>query len=158
MFAFLNYLNDEMSYTVGLAPTGPRIEIPARPTYIGNATMNTTNNIRVEPGSQVGQINAGALVYLNKAVTAFNGAGFAALASALRDFTQQVVDSQELGAQSQKQILDSLKFLMEELPKKERNTSIFKLALQNIGTLVTAGKAITQHWDKLKQVLENLVQ
>lgn len=135
---------------------GPRIEIP-RPTYIGNATMNTTNNIRVEPGSQVGQINAGALVYLNKAVTAFNDAGHADFASALREFTQQVVDCKELQAQNQQQILDSLKFLMEELPKKNRNASMLSLAVQNIGTLATGVKAVTEHWDKLKQLLERLM-
>ena len=120
--------------------------------------MNTTNNIRVEPGSQVGQINAGALVYLNKAVTAFNSAGFAELASALRDFTQQIVDSQELSSQNQKQILDSLKYLIEEMPKKDRNASMFKLALQSVGPLVTGVNAIAQHWDKLKHLLENLVK
>jgi len=158
MFAFLNYLQDEMTFVTGLPSMGPRIEIPARPTYIGNATMNTTNNIRVEPGSQVGQINAGALVYLNMAVTTFNNVGLAELASALRDFTQQIVDSRELSAQNQKQILDSLKYLIEELHKKDRNASMFKLALQSIGPLVTGVNTIAEHWDKLRHLLENLVK
>src|SRR5436309_8211704 len=65
-FAFLNYLQDEMAFAAGLPRIGPRVRVP------GPITMNTTNNIRVEAGSQVGQINAGALLFLNRAVTAFN--------------------------------------------------------------------------------------
>jgi hypothetical protein len=120
--------------------------------------MNTTNNIRVEPGSRVGQINAGALVYLNKAVTTFKSAGFGDLSSALREFTQQVVDSHELDAQNQQQILDSLKFVMEELPKKDRNTSMLKLALQNVGSLASGINVISEYWDKLKHLLEHLTK
>jgi hypothetical protein len=157
LFAFMNYLQDEMSFLAGLPSTGPRIRIP-QPTYLGTTTMNTTNNIRVEPGSHVGQINAGALVYLNKAVTAFDTAGLSNLASALRDFTQQVVDSQELSAESQQQTLDSLKFVMQELHKKDRNTSMLKLALANIGTLASGVSSIAEHWDKLKNLLEHLVK
>src|SRR5947209_7894649 len=75
-FAFLNHLEDEMASMMGLPRRGSRIQIPL-PTYIESApvTMNTTNNIRVEPGSLVGQINAGSLVYLDHAVTTFNSHG-----------------------------------------------------------------------------------
>jgi hypothetical protein len=64
--SMINYLHDEMAFMVGLPSSGPKIQIPM-PTYVANAplTMHTTNNIHVESGSQVGQINAGAIVYLN---------------------------------------------------------------------------------------------
>lgn len=57
------------------------------------------------------------------------------LASALQSFTQQVVDSKELSAESQKQVLDLLKWLIEETTKKkaDRNSSLFKLVLQSVG-------------------------
>jgi hypothetical protein len=159
-FALMNYLNDEMADMVGL-PTGPRIEIP-QPTYIGSApvTMNTTNNIRVEPGSHVGQINAGAIVYLNRAVSGFNKAGFHDLASAVQSFSQSVLEGKDLSAGAQKQVLDMLQGLIQELYKKteDRNVSMLKLAFQNIGPLVTASTAIAAHWDKLKALLEPLIR
>jgi hypothetical protein len=159
-FAFMNYLQDEMAFVVGLPRIGPRVRVPM-PTYIDKApiTMNTTNNIQVEAGSQVGQINAGALVYLNKAVTAFNKTGQPDVADALRSFTQQVVDSKNLKSEDQQQILDLLRALVSEIakPKAERNPSVFRLALQTIGPLVSAASAIATHWDHLKQLLEHLV-
>ena len=55
--------------------------------------MNTTNNIRVDPGSKVGQINAGALIYLDHAVSVFSDAGNRELAAELQAFVQQIVYS-----------------------------------------------------------------
>jgi hypothetical protein len=159
LMSMINLLHDEAAFVVGLPPMGPRIQIPM-PTYIANAplTMNTTNNIRVESGSHVGQINAGAIVYLNSAVTTFNGAGMKDLAAALQTFTQQVVDSKELSADAQKEILDLLRALVEQVQKakEDRNPTIWNLALKTIGTLVTVGNAIAPHWEKLKQLIEQL--
>lgn len=135
---------------------GPRIQVPM-PTYIGNAplTMNTTNNIKVESGSQVGQINAGAIVYLNSAVTTFNSTGMKDLAAALQTFTQEALDSRELSADAQKEILDLLRAVVEQVPmkKEDRNPAIWKLALQSIGPLIAAGTALASHWEKLNSFL-----
>jgi hypothetical protein len=159
LMSMMNYLRDEMAFTAGLPPMGPRIQIPT-PTYIGSAplTMNTTNNIHVESGSHVGQINAGAIVYLNSAVTAFDGAGLKDFAAALQTFTQQVVDSKDLSEEAQKEILDLLRTLVEQVPKKkeDRNATIWNLALKTIGTLVSVGTKIAPHWDKLKQLFESI--
>lgn len=102
-FAMLNYLQDQMAFVAGVPNIGPRIQVPT-PAYIANApvTMNTTNKIHVEAGSQVGQINAGAIVYLNRAVTSFSSAGMREVAAALQGFSQQVVESGELSAEAQK--------------------------------------------------------
>jgi len=152
-FSFLNYLQDEMAFMAGLPSLGPKIKIPQPNVPV---TMNTTNNIRVGPGSQVGQINAGALVYLNNVVTALKDGEGAAFASALQTFTQQVVDSQQLSSDSQKEILDLLRCLIEEGRKKQenRNLSVLKLAFQNIGSLVTVAQELSTHWDKLKSLFE----
>jgi hypothetical protein len=160
--SWINYLNDEMDDMFGFATRRPRLELPPQPTYIRHAptTLNTTNNIRVESGSQVGQINAGAIVYLDRAVTTLNQAGRYDFASALQSFTQAVVEGRDdLTAESQKEVLDLLRGLIQELGKKpaERNGSIFRLALQSIGPLVAASTAITAHWDKLKVLFEALI-
>ncbi len=135
----------------GLPRIGPRIQIPL-PTHIKNArvNINTTNNIRVQPGSQVGQINAGALVYLNRAVTNFNSMGNRKFAAALQDFTQGVVDSKELPPESQRQVLDLLQALVEQTakPKEQRNGSKAKLVFQNMSGLVSAATFLSAHWER----------
>jgi hypothetical protein len=160
-FAMLNFLHGEIASFWGIPELGPQIRIPV-PIHVQNApvTMNTTNRIHVESGSQVGQINAGAIVYLNRAVGTFDGAGQSELASALQAFTQQVVDSQELSIASQRQILDLLRSIIGEVskPKQERNFSITKLALEAIGTLVTVSTTIGQHWEKLKHLLDQFMR
>lgn len=161
--AVMNHLEDQIAASIGLPRLTPRIEIPL-PTYYGdvhmNTTNNTTNNIKVESGSQVGQINAGALVYLDRAVSNFSQAGVPALGEALKDFTQSVVDSTDLSAEQQHQVLELLKELVGQTakPKEERNTSIAKLALQNISGVVSAVNLVSAHWETLKKFFEHLIQ
>lgn len=157
--AFMDHLEDMMAATAGVPRLTRRIQVPSPPTYIKHATMNTTNNIRVEAGSQVGQINAGALVYLDRAVSVFNSQGNPALARALKDFTQAVVDSNALSAESQRQVLELLQVLVEQTTKskEQRNTSIAKLAFQSIGSIVSAANLLATHWEALKHFFQHLV-
>ena len=136
---------------------GPRIQIPAENAPI---TMNTTNNIRLEAGSQVGQINAASVVYLDRAVSVFNGAGRQDLAKELRTFTEEVLASKDLSQDAQKQVLDLLRCMVEELMKqgKDRNGSVLRMVFSGIGPLLSVGSAIASHWEKLKQLFESLVQ
>jgi hypothetical protein len=160
--AVMNHLEDQIAASIGMPRLTPRIEIPL-PTYYGdvhmNTTNNTTNNIKVESGSQVGQINAGSLVYLDRAVSNFNQGGVPALGEALKDFTQSVVDSTDLSADQQHQLLELLKELVGQTakPKEERNTSVAKLALQNISGIVSAVNLVSAHWESLKKFFEHLI-
>jgi len=157
--AMLSHLEQQMSWIAGVPHTGPTLHVP-QPTYVhAPISMKTTNNIRVESGSQVGQINAGAINYLNTVVTTFNEVGAASLATALREFTQAVVDSTDISAKAQKEVLDGLSFLAKEAcaEKKQRNVSVSSMVLQNISTLVTAVAELSEHWDKLKQMFGTLL-
>ena len=150
----INFLGEEMRYVAGLTDNPPRLHVPV-PTY-APVTMNTTNNIRVESGSQVGTINAGAILYLDNVVTNLNEAGGKHLATALQTFTQMIVDDKQASGESQKQVLDLLRAVTEQLYKKgaERNTSMLKVLLEGISPLLTAGTAIANHWEALKKMFE----
>jgi hypothetical protein len=152
-FAYMNYLQRLMAWQVGLPHTAPDIEIP-EPTM----TLNTTNHIHVASGSQVGQINAGAIIFLDQVVSGLNDSGHAELGALLQSFTQQVADSKDLTLETQKEVLDMLRAVVEQLgaDKGKRNTSVLRWGMQNIGPLVTATAAIAQHWDKLKAAIEAL--
>jgi hypothetical protein len=64
------------------------------------------------------------------------------VSEALQTFTQAVVDSKEIDAASQKEVLNLLQGIVEQFTKRkeDRNPSIVKLALQGIGTIVSAAK------------------
>lgn len=152
-FAFMNYLSRMIAWQVGMPHTAPDIQIPQ-----AIMTLNTTNNIHVEGGSQVGQINAGAIIFLDQAVSHLNSGGAKELAALLQTFTQQVADSKELTLEAQKEVLDMLRVLVEQLgaEKGKQNTSVVRWGMQNIGPLVSVATALAAHWDKLKAALEPL--
>ncbi len=158
--AMINYYGDLMADMVGLPRTGPHIRIPT-PTILqgGPINLGTINNIRVERGSQVGQINAGAIVTIDRAVSIFNKGGQAELAQALQGFTQAVLDNNEIGRDAQKQVLDSLQYLITETEKQAtaRNKSVFRTVLDSIQTVVGTFGTLAELWRSLRHLFENLV-
>ena len=158
--AMQNYHMDLMADMVGLPRMGPYVETP-QPTYIqqANTNLNTTNNIRVESGSQVGVISAGALSYVDKAVTVFNKSGNQDLAKELREFAQAVVDSTEVAVETQRKILESLQFIISESAKQksQRNTSVLGTVLDNLRSMLGTVERLGMMWEKLKPLLEGLL-
>ena len=120
--------------------------------------MNTTNNIKVESGSTVGQINAGAINVLDNVVTNLSQTGHEDFGAALQQFTQAVINSAELSAETQKETLDTLRAVVEEAYKgKTGNASLFKLGLKTISTLVSAAHVLHPAWEHLRPFFEKLV-
>ena len=158
--AMANYYSDLMAETVGLPRMGPYIETPQPTTVIqqGPTNLNTINNIRVESGSQVGQISAGAIVSVDHAVTVFAQKGNEELAKHLSEFTQAVLDSKELNLETQRKILDSLQFIISEVAKQkgQRNPSVVATVLDSLKSLVGSVERIGLLYEKLRPLLDGL--
>ena len=156
-----NYYSDLMSDMVGLPRMGPYIDTPQPTTVIqqGPTNLNTINNIKVESGSQVGQLSAGAIVYVDRAVTVFGQIGNEELAKSLRGFTQAVVDSNELNIETQRKILESLQFIISEFAKQkdQRNPSVVEAVLDNLKSLVGSVERLGVLYGNLRPLIDGLL-
>ena len=92
--ANLNYLSEKIAQGTGYIVPPTYIQIPPAP-FIGDSF--TLNHINVS-NSTVGAINTGTVGHLDAAITMFKGHGNAELASAIKEFTQALIDNHEIEA------------------------------------------------------------
>src|SRR5437879_5503155 len=76
----MNYLNDEIAMSVGLAPFGPRFPARPRPVIVAGAKLN---NISIS-NSVVGTVNTGSIGSVDQSISALIQIGEPALAEALK--------------------------------------------------------------------------
>ncbi len=117
----------------------------------------TLNNIHVA-NSVVGSINTGEIGKLDLVMSHMRVAGQKELANALQEFTQAVIDSQELSAGDKNSALEHLSFLAGQstLPAEERQSAVAKAVIPNLERTITRAGAIASLWSALKPLLETL--
>ncbi len=122
----LNYLNDEMSATVGLPPMGPRFPARPKPVVIAGAKLN---NISVN-NSVVGTINTGSIGTVDQSITALIQTGEPALAEAIKALSEAILQSGDLTRNQKNELVESLSVIAKEAaspPEARRNTVALSL-------------------------------
>ncbi len=108
--ANVNFLIGQLDLSMGGIPT-PRVELP-RPPFVGDTL--TLNNISVA-NSTVGAINTGTIQHLDSAISIMQGQGNEKVAEAIRELTQAVVDSAELGNATKNELAELLESLVSQI-------------------------------------------
>ena len=150
----LNFLSQEMSAgTGGLIP--PKfMAIPPPP----SAGINYTyTNIQVSD-SAIGVINPGTLYAIDTSIDVIQNRGDTELATAIKELTQEVVNSREIQDDIKKEIAELLQFLASEgsVSKDTRNKSVVKQVLERLGQLIPAATAAWSIWEKVQPLLQSL--
>lgn len=83
----INYLSDEMSFTVGLPPTGPRFSPRPESLVVAGTKLN---NISVN-NSVVGTINTGSLGTVDQSISALVQTGDPGLAEAIKGLSEAIL-------------------------------------------------------------------
>jgi hypothetical protein len=150
--AHLNYLEEEIAGGTGYILPPTRIEIP-RPPFMGD--MLTLNNINVS-NSTVGAINTGTVQQLDASITLLQSKGEVEIASALKDLTQGIVDSNEIEASAKDEMAQQLAFLVGQLQaqRKQRSIGVAKSVLSGIGAMLGHAVTLTTLWEKLRPLIE----
>ncbi|MBS0181035.1 MAG: hypothetical protein JSS39_01425 [Nitrospira sp.] len=131
----INYLSDEMSFTTGLPPMGPRF--PPRPKSLVVAGTKL-NNISVN-NSVVGTINTGSLGTVDQSISALVQIGDPGLAEAIKGLSEAILQSGDLTRNQRNELVESLSVIAKEAasPKKVRQNSV-ALALIERASKITA--------------------
>lgn len=147
--AMLNFLFGEMEMMTGV-PLGPRIRIPQP--VIQNAPM-TFNNIQVDR-SAIGAINTGHAQVIDVALSYIKQTGDPALSVALKEFTQAVLDNQEIEETSRTAILEQLRFLSEQAvaSQERKQRSVARAVLEDLAKAVSSVSGLVSLWEKLKPI------
>jgi len=140
----------EAEMAVGFPVHLPRMQVRELP-ISGDFTMNKIHIDR----STIGVLNAGGVITnLDSAVTVLGEQGQTELAAALTRFTEEIAKSNDLQTDKQKQILEVLSVLSNEVaaPREARRQGVVRPLLGEISTLVQGTAALHELWGPLKDL------
>ena len=118
--AHINYLSEEIARGTGYILPPNRIEIP-RPPFLGDSL--NLHNINVS-NSTIGAVNTGTVEHLDAAITLFERRDEDELAAAIKEFTQALIDTNEIEASTINEIAEQLAFLVAQASAKPEDRSI----------------------------------
>ena len=127
----------------------------APPPFIGST--GDTHNI-VVTDSNIGLINTGTLKHvrnIDASVTVTRAGGDEALAGAIQEFTQALVDETELDMELKQQIAESIEFLAGQSQAKpaQRSRALAKSILIGTRDLIVGSAALLRIWSTLEPLL-----
>lgn len=137
----------------GLLPL-KQMQIPQPP----SAGINYSySNIEVSD-STVGVINPGTLYTINTSIDVLHNRGDNELAAAIKDLTQEVVNSKEIQDDVRKEITELLQFLASaaSTDKDTQNKSVVKQVLERLEKLIPAATLAWSIWERVQPLLQSL--
>jgi hypothetical protein len=122
----MNYLYDEMAFTVGLPRMGPRFPPRPQPVVVAGAKLQ---NIHVN-NSVVGTINTGSIGTVDQSISALMQSGEPALADAIKGLSEAILQSGDLTRNQKNELIESLSVISREAatpPAARQNTVALSL-------------------------------
>ena len=147
----INYLSDQMSFSVGLPPMGPRFPEPPQPIQISGVKLN---NIHVS-NSVIGTINTGTIGTVDQTISALIQLGEPTLAEGIKSLTEAVIGSSDLSENQKNELVEILGAVASEAatPKEERKNLVVKTLLDRGEQILALANDITDVGQKWWPVL-----
>jgi hypothetical protein len=107
----MNYLSDQMAFTVGLPPMWPRFLPRPQPVVVAGVKLH---NIHVN-NSVVGTINTGSIGTVDQSISALVQSGEPALAEAIKGLSEAILQSGDLTRNQKNELIESLSVISKEV-------------------------------------------
>lgn len=150
--AAYNVAAGDIDQSIGgiLGPT-PRMELP-RPPFVGETL--TLNNINVSK-STVGSINTGTIQHLDSAISIMQGRGNEKVGEAIKELTEAVVNSAELGNTTKNELAELLESLASQIVAKpeDRKLGVAKAILDSIHKTASSVASLLVIWDRAQGII-----
>jgi hypothetical protein len=149
----MNFLLDHAEAVTGVYGVVNRMHIPPPPAIVQGGQM-VFNNIRVS-NSVIGVVNTGDVKSIDSVVTTVKGKGDEKLAIALRDFTQAVLDTQDLPQENKNEVLSQLSFLSQQIVTEPKQApSVMRSILSGIERGIHTSASLVTMWPLLYALLK----
>ena len=148
-----NSLLDYADAITGVQGGFGRMQIPPPPRFIQNG-HTVFNNIHVE-NSTVGVINTGDVKNIDSVVGSAKKGGDAALATALKQFTEAVLQATELAQDQKNDVISQLAFLSQQAVAKDKQAaSVLRSIATGIERSVNGVASLVTLWPILHAHLQ----
>lgn len=139
----INFMSDQMDYSIGLPPSGPRFPL-RKSIHVGGVNLN---NIKVD-NSTIGVLNTGNIESVDVSVTSLQQSGNSQLANAIKELANAVVSSNELQNDTKDQLIEILSVLSSEAtaPVERQRKGVAKVLIEQFKNALNVSTQLTQLW------------
>jgi hypothetical protein len=151
--ATLNQALDEMDMSTGIPSSGGRVPVQALARAMQRS--HTLNNIHISQ-SQIGVFNTGTIQRIDAAITLSKGSDAKEIGALINNLTQAVIQSSELNATQQKEIIDLTETLAEEVVGRRKPatiTAVVKAIIEKVTGVAALAGAADKLWQAIKSLL-----
>jgi hypothetical protein len=121
--------------------------------------LQKENNMKIElNNSTIHQLNLGTVVGdMNNSVTALQETGHAEFAQALKAFTEQVANADEVPTQARKELIQNVALVGEQaaLPPEQRKSGLLKAAIGYVKTTTQIAASLSEAWKQFGPAIES---
>jgi len=149
----INKIDDEMYSMFGVSsgryPT-------KQPVFISRHTTN--NHISIKE-NQIGILNTGNIKNINQNIDRLVKNSASDLANKLKEFSESMINDNNIPAEQKNEILENLEFISSELliAKEERKIGIVNTLLSKTNTLVNTSASLFTLWQALEMLVNKFM-
>lgn len=154
--AMINYLTEQIEYTMGVPFSGPRIAIPQPPPTVVHRGHLTSNQIRIDR-SVIGAVNTAEVAKIEVSMNNIQNQDSAEFTAAIKVLTEAFASNAELQRGKKEELLEILSYLSNQatLPEQQQQKTLIKQMLSRVPKIIASAADLTTLWTAHHQTLVN---
>lgn len=152
--AMINFLHEQIEYTMGVPSSGPRIAIPQPPPTVVHRGNVTTNQFRIDR-SVIGAVNTAEVAKIEVSMNNIQNQDSTYFAAAIKELTEAFAANAELQDSKKEELLEILSYLSSQatLPEQQQQKTLIKRMLSRVPQIIATAADLTALWAAHHQAL-----
>lgn len=145
--AMMNYLSEQIEYTMGVRSTPPRIAIPQQPPTLVHRGNITNNQFRIDR-SVVGAVNTAEVAKIEVSMNNIQNQDSSDFTAAIKELTEAFAANAELQDNKKEELLEILSYLSNQatLPEQQQQKTLIKRMLSRVPQIIATAADLTTLW------------
>ncbi|CAN5679660.1 hypothetical protein BH23PAT2_BH23PAT2_10120 [soil metagenome] len=152
--AMINFLHEQIEYTMGVPSSGPRIAIPQPPPTVVHRGNVTTNQFRIDR-SVIGAVNTAEVAKIEVSMNNIQNQDSTDFTVAIKELTEAFAANAELQDSKKEELLEILSYLSSQatLPEQQQQKTLIKRMLSRVPQIIASAADLTAIWTAHHQAL-----
>ncbi len=152
--AMINFLHEQIEYTMGVPSSGPRIAIPQPPPTVVHRGNVTTNQFRIDR-SVIGAVNTAEVAKIEVSMNNIQNQDSTDFTAAIKELTEAFAANAELQEAKKEELLEILSYLSNQatLPEQQQQKTLIKRMLGRVPQIIGTAADLTALWAAHHQAL-----
>lgn len=152
--AMINFLHEQIEYTMGVPSSGSRIAIPQpAPTVVHRGNV-TNNQFRIDR-SVIGAVNTAEVAKIEVSMNNIQNQDSGDFTAAIKELTEAFAANTELQQDNKEELLEILSYLSNQatLPEQQQQKTLIKRMLSRVPRIIATAAVLTTIWASHHQAI-----